>query len=203
MEFLILLFLVILLVVLVSVKSSFNDKLDALNRQFFHFENHLRKIEERFDQQRSLQEPGPTVEKQVDHPGAEVSPVVESPIVEDIPPVVDVPPAAAVPPHSLIYDEEPKQDIPQVSYFESGFKRIPVAGEKEIADPGKSFFERHPDLEKFIGENLVNKIGIAILVLAIAYFVKYAIDNNWLGPVARVGVGLGNARHSDQRHGRV
>ena len=24
-----------------------------------------------------------------------------------------------------------------------------------------SFFERYPDLEKFIGENLVNKIGIA------------------------------------------
>jgi hypothetical protein len=56
------------------------------------------------------------------------------------------------------------------------------------AEPG--FFERHPDLEKFIGENLISKIGIAILVLAIGFFVKYAIDNDWIGPVGRVGVGV-------------
>lgn len=61
---------------------------------------------------------------------------------------------------------------------------------KEVEQPQLSFFERYPDLEKFIGENLVNKIGIAILVLAIGYFVKYAIDNNWIGPVGRVGIGI-------------
>ncbi len=53
-----------------------------------------------------------------------------------------------------------------------------------------SFFERNPDLEKFIGENLVSKIGIAILVLAIAYFVKYAIDSEWIGTVGRVAIGV-------------
>jgi uncharacterized membrane protein len=57
-------------------------------------------------------------------------------------------------------------------------------------EPRQSFFERHPDLEKFIGENLINKIGIAILVLAIGFFVKYAIDNNWVGPIGRVGIGV-------------
>jgi uncharacterized membrane protein len=57
-----------------------------------------------------------------------------------------------------------------------------------ITKPG--FFERHPDLEKFIGENLVSKIGIAILVLAIGFFVKYAIDNNWIGEVGRVAIGI-------------
>ncbi len=46
------------------------------------------------------------------------------------------------------------------------------------------------DLEKFIGENLVSKIGIAVLVLAIGFFVKYAIDNEWIKPAGRVGVGL-------------
>lgn len=58
-------------------------------------------------------------------------------------------------------------------------------------EPQPSFFERHPDLEKFIGENLINKIGIAILVLAIGYFVKFAIDNDWVGPLGRVGIGIG------------
>ncbi len=56
--------------------------------------------------------------------------------------------------------------------------------------PSPSFFERHPDMEKFIGENLVSKIGIAILVLAIGYFVKYAIDQDWIGAVGRVAIGL-------------
>ena len=46
------------------------------------------------------------------------------------------------------------------------------------------------DWEKFIGENLISKIGIGVLVLAIGFFVKYAIDNDWIGPVGRVGVGL-------------
>ena len=54
----------------------------------------------------------------------------------------------------------------------------------------QTFFERHPDMEKFIGENLVNKIGIAILVLAIGFFVKYAIDQNWVGPIGRVSIGI-------------
>ncbi len=61
---------------------------------------------------------------------------------------------------------------------------------RNIPAPKPSFFERNPDLEKFIGENLVSKIGIAILVLAIGFFVKFAIDNNWIGPVGRVGIGL-------------
>ena len=56
--------------------------------------------------------------------------------------------------------------------------------------PQPTFFERHPDMEKFIGENLINKIGIAILVLAIGFFVKYAIDQDWVGPIGRVAIGI-------------
>jgi uncharacterized membrane protein len=53
-----------------------------------------------------------------------------------------------------------------------------------------SFFQRHPDLEKFIGENLINKIGIAILVLGIGFFVKYAIDRDWIDAVGRMSIGI-------------
>ncbi len=48
----------------------------------------------------------------------------------------------------------------------------------------------NPDMEKFIGENLINKIGIAVLVLGIAFFVKYAIDQEWINRVGRVCIGL-------------
>lgn len=54
----------------------------------------------------------------------------------------------------------------------------------------KSFKEKNPDLEKFIGENLINKLGILILVLGISFFVKYAIDKDWITQPARVGIGI-------------
>ncbi|TDO77577.1 putative membrane protein DUF2339 [Flavobacterium chryseum] len=64
----------------------------------------------------------------------------------------------------------------------------------ESKNPQKSFWEnfkeQNPDLEKFIGENLINKIGVLILVLGISYFVKYAIDKDWINEPARVGIGV-------------
>lgn len=54
----------------------------------------------------------------------------------------------------------------------------------------ENFKEKNPDLEKFIGENLINKIGILILVLGISFFVKYAIDKDWINEPARVGIGI-------------
>ncbi len=57
-------------------------------------------------------------------------------------------------------------------------------------EPKKTFFEKYPDLEKFIGENLINKIGIVILVLGLGYLVKYAIDKNWINEIARVAIGV-------------
>lgn len=49
------------------------------------------------------------------------------------------------------------------------------------------------DYEKLIGENWLNKIGIAILVIGIGFFVKYAIDKNWIGEWGRLSIGIGTA----------
>jgi len=66
--------------------------------------------------------------------------------------------------------------------------------QKEESEPTPPLWDRfkqkNPDLEKFIGENLINKIGILILVLGISYFVKYAIDKDWINEPARVGIGI-------------
>ncbi len=43
--------------------------------------------------------------------------------------------------------------------------------------------------EKFIGENLANKIGIAIIVLGVAIGAKYAIDNDLVNPLTRIILG--------------
>ena len=69
------------------------------------------------------------------------------------------------------------------------FLPIPRPVRKEAPKVEKAAVQA-TDWEKFIGENLISKIGIAILVLAIGFFVKYAIDNDWIGPAGRVGVGL-------------
>ncbi|WP_018344980.1 DUF2339 domain-containing protein [Cytophaga aurantiaca] len=61
---------------------------------------------------------------------------------------------------------------------------------KVVKPKEPSFFERNPDIEKFIGENLINKIGIAILVLGIGFFVKFAIDQGWIPPAGRVLIGI-------------
>jgi len=42
----------------------------------------------------------------------------------------------------------------------------------------------------FLKQNILTIIGIFTLVLGIGYFVKYAIDKNWIGETARAGVGL-------------
>ncbi|MGH1364585.1 MAG: DUF2339 domain-containing protein [Calditrichia bacterium] len=49
--------------------------------------------------------------------------------------------------------------------------------------------ELQKDLEKFIGENLINKIGIAILILGVAIGAKYSIDNNLISPLTRIILG--------------
>lgn len=54
----------------------------------------------------------------------------------------------------------------------------------------ETFKENNPDLEKFIGENLISKFGILILVLGISFFVKYAIAKDWINEPARVGIGV-------------
>jgi uncharacterized membrane protein len=43
---------------------------------------------------------------------------------------------------------------------------------------------------EFLKQNALTIIGIFTLVLGIGYFVKYAIDRNWLGETARAGIGF-------------
>ncbi len=64
----------------------------------------------------------------------------------------------------------------------------PPAGRKSAAKAAPS--KPRGSMEKFIGENLLNKIGIGILVIGIGIFVKYAIDQDWIGHIGRVLVGV-------------
>ena len=48
---------------------------------------------------------------------------------------------------------------------------------------------RKSNLEKFIGENLISKFGIAITVIGVGIFAKYSIENNLISPLTRIVIG--------------
>ena len=45
------------------------------------------------------------------------------------------------------------------------------------------------DIEKFIGENLINKIGIAITIIGVAIGAKYSIEHQLISPLTRIILG--------------
>jgi len=57
----------------------------------------------------------------------------------------------------------------------------PLAGQRAQQDP---------DLESRIGSHWLNRIGIAALLIGISYFLKFAFENNWIGPGGRVSIGI-------------
>lgn len=46
------------------------------------------------------------------------------------------------------------------------------------------------DLEKKIGQYWLNRIGIVAMLVGVSYFLKFAFDNNWVGPGGRIAIGL-------------
>ncbi|GAB3907625.1 DUF2339 domain-containing protein [Larkinella knui] len=114
--------------------------------------------------------PAPTVVRP--EPAPAPAPVVEQPEsrTENILPP-PIPKDLAVPPMPVLPTPPPVRAEPQLSFFQR-------------------FLRDNPDLEKFIGENLINKIGIGILVLGIGYFVKFAIDQDWINEIGRVFIGI-------------
>ena len=60
--------------------------------------------------------------------------------------------------------------------------------EKTVFQP-KTSFNTSLDLEKFIGENLLSKIGIIITIIGVAIGAKYSLDNDLISPLARIILG--------------
>jgi uncharacterized membrane protein len=174
MEIIYVVLLLVIIYLLVTNKNFYNDRVNVLEARIMELQ--------RFVKQNSISKPAEDAKP--------LPTVVPPPKIPEPPAPL---PAPVVPEHI----ERPKEVVTDpIESIRRPVKPLyaptpprPVYHRPE-PEPQLSFFERYPDLEKFIGENLINKIGIAILVLAIAFFVKYAIDNNWVGPVGRVGIGV-------------
>ncbi len=178
-EFLLLCILVINIILLIK-KNSNDSMLDfySLQRKLDKISSELAEIREKLS--------GTTLKTKTKQ---------DSPIVEEIKTPATVSPPILKP--STQENIEPKEIV----------KTFPPVAQKQVnsafkssysehikIEPSKGFWEKfkekNPDLEKFIGENLISKIGIVILVLGISYLVKYAIDKDWINESGRVGVGI-------------
>ncbi len=69
---------------------------------------------------------------------------------------------------------------------------LKIAGQAETAAPvkkdvlEKQSTEKDYSLESKIGRVWFNRIGILAVTLGMAFFLKYAFDNNWIGELGRV-----------------
>ena len=65
----------------------------------------------------------------------------------------------------------------------------PPQQDTPVRSPSSSFKEGL-DLETLIAGRWLNRVGIVALLLAASFFLKYAFDNDWVGPSGRVALGL-------------
>ena len=66
---------------------------------------------------------------------------------------------------------------------------VPENRQPNFADRFSSKNMAKSDFEKFIGENLISKIGILILIIGVGIGAKYAIDNQLISPLTRIILG--------------
>ena len=113
--------------------------------------------------------------KALQSPGAATIP--QNTITE---PTVALPPRNT-PPAAVIQHAATPQPIP------SPFP--PPQSQPNFADRFKRENMVKSDFEKFIGENLISKIGILILIIGVAIGAKYAIDHDMVSPLTRIVLG--------------
>jgi len=65
-----------------------------------------------------------------------------------------------------------------------------VTAAPRFSSPEHAANKDHGSLESRIGSQWFNRIGILAVLIAMALFLKLAIDNHWIGPLGRVLVGL-------------
>jgi uncharacterized membrane protein len=117
-----------------------------------------------------------------------------TPIVQPEPATVtDLPVTATVDPFAdQPLTPEPPVVQPVVETTASAPASAPAGKSKEKQQQAPAAAPKSKEgLEDFIGGNILGKIGIGILVIGIGIFVKYAIDQDWIGSVGRVMIGLG------------
>ena len=93
-------------------------------------------------------------------------------------------PAASLPPPAM------ELGIPKPPPFVPTPSPEPFPSFSGLAEPGFSASGDSRSLESRIGSQWFNRVGILAVLIGMAWFLKLAIDNHWIGPLGRVLIGL-------------
>src|SRR5260370_12870137 len=138
------------------------DRLSAMERRFQALEKSLS------SRQASSQESKPAASQ----------PVPSAPPQS---PAITTPQSSPPPPLPLPQLSHPREVFPppQINVFPSP----PLHSSKPKSSSNL-------DLETLIGGRWLNRIGIVAIISAVTFFLKYAFDNNLIGPRGRVAIGI-------------
>jgi uncharacterized membrane protein len=142
---------------------------DIVNR-LYALEQPLGSIERSLKSRETSPAP-PSLQEQL-HP---VQPPVPAPILQ---------PAAVVPPPPVSPRETPPPR--EVSSPPSQVNIFAAPPLHHSQPKGSSTL----DWETLIGGRWMNRIGILAIISAVTFFLKYAFDNNWIGPSGRIAIGV-------------
>lgn len=192
------LLVIVILIVVLQLKKNLTEKLEFLYLKVEYLSSLLAKKESGTATEQIVEKPVEQVTQQETFkPFTPYQP--KDPIIPE--PVVVPEPAPLIPLEEIVFTEEQETEpavasiasteptaeaesmVQEQPKYQHQFTPPPVAQRP-------TFSERNPDLEKFIGENLFNKIGIVILVLGMGFFLKYAIDKDWINEIGRVSIGF-------------
>ena len=190
-EFLVILGIIAFLVfpvVLIAMISGIKGQVDVLNKRIMQLSQDLKNMA--ILSTVTAAEPEPVIKVAAEpEPVIKViaeqleTSVIEATISEPEPVVTEIP-ITEPEPKPVNTEQIPEPVVQQAPVQET--QEEPTYTPQHVQETAKEGF----NFERFIGENLINKIGIGVLVIGIGLFVKYAIDNEWLNETARVVVGF-------------
>jgi uncharacterized membrane protein len=101
---------------------------------------------------------------------------------------------------NIIFQEKTVQTIveaPKITETDNNFKENELSKSVDLKEKASKItstfslpkFEVKSDLEKFIGENLINKIGIIITIIGVSIGAKYSIEHELISPLTRIILG--------------
>ena len=98
------------------------------------------------------------------------------------------PPALQPPPDTILVPPMPGSSTGSQS---SGSPPLTQKTEPVFKLPRLSESARgNENIEEKIGQYWLNRVGIVAILIGVSYFLKYAFENNWIGPAGRIAIGL-------------
>jgi uncharacterized membrane protein len=175
------LILVFTLVRLSDLKKSI-DQIPQMIARIFRLEQRLLELE------RKIASPAATHEPQL---VATATDVVAKEAQVAVPVVSH---AAAAPPHAMVGDSAQAPPRPVVAepvpHAAASATQQTVPPPAQLPANSQAATGSATDIESLIAGRWLNVLGILALVVAAAFFLKYAFDNDWIGPTGRVAIGI-------------